>query len=60
MNTQKIDVVLNIPDIEIAEKLMGKALAELINNRINRLPIEYRKEACEQILNTKVSNTCKG
>jgi len=50
MGNQKIEVVINSTDIKAVERLMREALAQLIDEKINRLPIEYRKKVCEEIL----------
>jgi len=57
MKTQKVEVVMNIPDIKVVEKLVGKALAQLIDDKVNKLPIEHRREICEGILNIGKKNS---
>ncbi len=53
MSNKNIEVVLNIFDIKRAEKLMGEAIGELTEKKINELPIKYRREVCEEMLQIK-------
>jgi len=45
-----IEIIINIQDNEVIEKLMAKAIGQLIVDRINRISIEHRREVCEEIL----------
>lgn len=56
MSKKSMEVVLNISDNKRAENLMGEAIAELIEKKINELPIKYRVEVCEEILQIKNKN----
>ena len=57
MGTQKIEVVMNIPDMKIAENLMTKAFNEILSDKINKLPVEQRKGLCDEILEM-IKNDC--
>ncbi|KGG81083.1 hypothetical protein Y919_02690 [Caloranaerobacter azorensis H53214] len=48
---QPIEVVVNIPDKEYAAKLMSRAIADIIEGRINKLPLEQREKAYEILIN---------
>jgi len=50
MKAQNIEIMINIPDIKVTKKSMGKSVAQLIIDKINTFPIEYRLEVYEEIL----------
>ncbi|ABR47492.1 hypothetical protein Amet_1287 [Alkaliphilus metalliredigens QYMF] len=52
MGKKKMEVIMNVQDVKIIEKCMGKALAQLISDRIKEEPAENRKFIYETILNT--------
>ncbi|MTI68080.1 MAG: hypothetical protein FH753_15975 [Firmicutes bacterium] len=47
---QNIEVVVNIPDEEYAKKAVSKAIADIIENRINQLPEELRLKAYKDLI----------
>jgi len=59
MKAQNIEIIINIHDTKITKKSMGKAVAQLINDKINTLPIEYRLEVYEEILKKGKDSTIK-
>ncbi|MGF7058998.1 hypothetical protein [Brassicibacter mesophilus] len=47
---QNIEVVMNITNAENLEKLMAKAIAEIVINRIDKLPDEIKEYAYNEVL----------
>lgn len=47
---QNIEVVMNITNAENLEKLIAKAIAEIVINRIDKLPDEIKEYAYNEVL----------
>ena len=53
---QHIEVVMNITNAENLEKLMSKAIAEIIINRIDKLPDEIKGYAYKEVMKVLDNN----
>jgi len=56
---QNIEVVMNITNAENLEKLMSKAIAEIIINRIEKLPDDIKEYAYNEVIRSLENNNSR-